>query len=786
MGCDIVFKFIGGGVSEDGTPSTITLFNSNLQGNVTSTLSDVAKELVKEEDIRRKLASYLKQQRYLGYQEVDEEILNTVGIIGNTNLSELKSLYPEIEWSECSNIPEILLVNKLKLNGKSFTGRVLEDGREIFIIEDNKISLNQFSQYLKRRHLIDTQDEINEDPELIEISSNLKFKSPKDLLYQYILNTRNFTKDKKIENILKIKSSKYLETKTRYIGDIDSFTSALINNSLKKLNKYQYYISKKNFAETLFQYYPEKMKENGIKISDVKAKDNSELITTLFNEFFVNNLEQGQKYTLNSVNDSQLVLNSVFPTLEEIYGYDFQTVNDLLHVVPDKDGIINGEYRGYIIYFKTDGEKTEYFCSLDSITNKSINIKTFNSIEEVKNFIDKQYNLNKTIDGTSNIGFKQFQSVDRPFVIRDDSFHNEGTVVKSIGVTIGSQVQLCPEDRELFYSKSHTKALLSRMKQEYMNSLLPKELIGRFDEVINTTEKAGVFLYLINERLGDRENRKQLNSTEQIDDILTMIEEGEKSPKYYYIEKANSIPIKEGLYERKIWEYKIIPVNRRIEYNSVFQRPAPIIDTLTSVAEILSKKFKIKIEILNSREIPSEIPADAKAWIQNGTIYVNGTIASTNDLLHEYSHLLLGVIKSQNFDFYEQIIDKIRNSKERKVINKRQNFKQIYSTLSETDINEEVFADLFGEYLAGKDLNFFQDLKVVEQQLNDIMVNSFPGMSQIWFDTAIKGRVNDLFSILSTLLQKGNGISFGDNSQYRKASRLIEKWLKNNTLKEEC
>ena len=66
------------------------------------------------------------------------------------------------------------------------------------------------------------------------------------------------------------------------------------------------------------------------------------------------------------------------------------------------------------------------------------------------------------------------------------------------------------------------------------------------------------------------------------------------------------------------------------------------------------------------------------------------------------------------------------------------------------------------------------------------MVNSFPGMSQIWFDTAIKGRVNDLFSILSTLLQKGNGISFGDNSQYRKASRLIEKWLKNNTLKEEC
>jgi hypothetical protein len=50
----------------------------------------------------------------------------------------------------------------------------------------------------------------------------------------------------------------------------------------------------------------------------------------------------------------------------------------------------------------------------------------------------------------------------------------------------------------------------------------------------------------------------------------------------------------------------------------------------------------------------------------------------------------------------------------------------------------------------------------------------------------MKGKVNDIFSKLSVLMSKSNGISFGDNSQYRKASRLIEKWLKNNTLKEEC
>jgi hypothetical protein len=66
------------------------------------------------------------------------------------------------------------------------------------------------------------------------------------------------------------------------------------------------------------------------------------------------------------------------------------------------------------------------------------------------------------------------------------------------------------------------------------------------------------------------------------------------------------------------------------------------------------------------------------------------------------------------------------------------------------------------------------------------MTNAFPGMSQVWLDIAMKGKVNDIFSKLSVLMSRSNGISFGDNSQYRKASRLIEKWLKNNTLKEEC
>lgn len=786
MGCDIVFRFVGKGASENSeAPSTIILSNSNLQGDENSTLTQVAQELLNNPEIRRQLSEHLKSQKYVGYTTVTEDILNIQGIIGNTNLSELKSLHPEIEWTETSDIPEILLVKSFSLNGQKYTGRVLEDGREIFVIEDNLEQLKNFSKYLNLRHLINITDEINEDKQLIEAAKELEFSSPKALMQDYILNKKKYSKTK-YEDLLRNRDSQYLWKKKRTEG-LDEFTTALINKGVKTGNNL--IIKKADFAQRLSNYHEAELKEKNIKISEIKAKENNEeLIQSLFNEFFVNNLEFGEKYVIESINDTEIVLRSVFPTLENIYGYDFQTVTNLLHQVQDGNGIVNGEYRGYLVYYKTENGDTEYFCSLDSITNKSMAARTFKSIEEVKKFIDNQYNLNNKIDSTSNIGFKQVQFVDRPFIIQEEAFHSVGTVVKSINVPIASDVVLDPLDRALFYSTSGRKATLTRMKEEYQH-LLPESVLERFNDVIDTSEKAGVFLYLINERLGLREDRDythNLTTIAQVEEILTMIEEGANNPKFYYIEKARKVQLHNHGYERTVYEYKIIPVEKRIKYDARFQKPSPIIDTLTATADVLSQRFGLKIEILDASEVPNRIPADAKAWIQNNTIYVNGTIASTSDLTHEYTHLLLGVIKSQNFEFYEQMIDKIRNSKETKVRNKRQKFKTLYPDLSEMDLNEEVFADLFGEYLAGKDLRFFKGMEDVEQQVNSTMTNAFPGISQVWLDIALKGKVSDFFSRLSTLMAKSNGLSFGDNSQYRKASRLIEKWLKNNTLKEEC
>jgi hypothetical protein len=59
---------------------------------------------------------------------------------------------------------------------------VIEDGREIFIVKDDKSSLNDFSEYLRKRGLIDSLDEINQDEQLVIAAHNSGFSTPKELM----------------------------------------------------------------------------------------------------------------------------------------------------------------------------------------------------------------------------------------------------------------------------------------------------------------------------------------------------------------------------------------------------------------------------------------------------------------------------------------------------------------------------------------------------------------------------------------------------------------------------
>lgn len=81
---------------------------------------------------------------------------------------------------------------------------------------------------------------------------------------------------------------------------------------------------------------------------------------------------------------------------------------------------------------------------------------------------------------------------------------------------------------------------------------------------------------------------------------------------------------------------------------------------------------------------------------------MNTTIAQSSDLLHEYTHLILGILKSdpnlrRN---YEQLLDIVSKTNEGKEMIKK--LRSRYDTASEMDLMEEAFAKLFSNHIMGK------------------------------------------------------------------------------------
>jgi hypothetical protein len=87
--------------------------------------------------------------------------------------------------------------------------------------------------------------------------------------------------------------------------------------------------------------------------------------------------------------------------------------------------------------------------------------------------------------------------------------------------------------------------------------------------------------------------------------------------------------------------------------------------------------------------------SNARAFVMNGEVYVNTDKASVSDVIHEYAHLFLHAVKYDNPTLYGNIVD---GAKVHPLYDK---IASQYNHLNESDLNEEVFVTLLGEYMKG-------------------------------------------------------------------------------------
>lgn len=111
---------------------------------------------------------------------------------------------------------------------------------------------------------------------------------------------------------------------------------------------------------------------------------------------------------------------------------------------------------------------------------------------------------------------------------------------------------------------------------------------------------------------------------------------------------------------------------------------------------------EVRLNYVDSEEIATLAKStnhdynDARAFVLKGEVYVNLDKASISDVVHEYAHLFLHSLKYENPKLYETVIS---------VTNNHSLYNHIandYLHLEGSDLNEEVFVTVLGEYMKNR------------------------------------------------------------------------------------
>ncbi len=513
-------------------------------------------------------------------------------------------------------------------------------------------------------------------------------------------------------------------------------------------------------------------------------------------------------YKFNSITENTIYLQNVPMTLKERYpDIGYQSINLLK---PEKP------YRGYNIYVNKDGK---YYYSKHILTTESYG-KKYTLLDRVKKTIDFKIS-SEPIKQQSLIEFKTMK--DRNVVYVPNKFV-PGQVLKILNMSFPPNMLLNKNEQELIYSSGpkvsnfqYTNTL--EKFYEYVLSIVstnsPKYIEKQLRTVIDTAEKAACFIYALNQQEGIN---RELISLEAFTKIMNRFENPTYS--YYVVEDVSDNPIRGGRGFKEYSTFKgedrvingtyrtlVTPIpssdihNNLVSIDEGTSRPQQSIRLLEDLAQKLQDKLGIQVHVetqSNLEEIfkqwGEEIPNDVRGFIRNGEIYINSSNAIDEDLLNQYTHLMLGVLKAKNYDNYYELVNLVGNSKDSKYL--KESLRKSYPNLEDTDLNEEVFAASFGKYLSGYDLGEFLngELKIARQAVDSGMSSIFSKekITDAFYCSKLRNVFSQFSYDLGKLMQEGNGLEISTGTHFRQATNWIagqiEKYNENGELgiQEKC
>lgn len=721
------------------------------------------------------------QNKIGSYEDITiKQLITNKGLIPNCNVQFLQDQFPTIIFPE--NVQaNILFLDNLIIGGKEHFGRhIKSDGTEIFIIKNDEYDVTCLANFLNLREQLKQGFQFSEDSEQYKILEKAKGdKTINELIEDFSIHKTKYENKKITINGKQILVYKELNKILKEIIEIptrrqyeDDFTDDI--NSFLKYNKiketWKISLNINNLYNSLKINHPELIPDTVKTIKDFKqyfgtneflSEENKSKYANGYDILLSTLLEKSFPYKYKKHDGINIMLETPSRKIGDRFNIGYDTIYSM--------EIINNDYNGYKIYSQSVDNVTYYYPSRYYLTEDTITSR-FTSIEEVQEYIDEK---NNTLDLFEN-SYVEF-NYDFDSEVRSLKFLNEGTII---------EVRDYPIDRtqEVLYSRLLKPGNTRKDFEQVIKAInLPEGLQNRIFDKIVTPEDMILFIHGLSKDI----------TYDEINHLINKILQSPK--KAYYIETRQT---KSHVENKKLiteYIYKIIPTepNQIEQYKK--QKNIPSVTLIKSIAESFKSKFGINVNYLNKDQIQEQFPEieeNIKAFIRNGEIYINTFAAKSSDLLHEYTHLLLGVLKSnpESRFIYEQLLEMVMNTKEGKKEFER--IESSYSEISEMDIREEVFANLYGLYLSGRGSDINNIFKESEQFLKKENQNIFDLTSESDLKTIYNKSLASIFgrfsSDVAVKLKEDTGLDFSTTINARKKSDWINKQIKEGYIREDC
>ena len=763
--------------------------------------------------------------------------------VANTTAKEISLTCPNIFFPniDLSQI-KVRMVDKFKNYGSNIIIKNSPNGEPIYILDGKPATIRKFARHLAIEDAINNQvlDKLDKNSRELKIidkileQAKVKYKKAvtdrQSLLRHYIKNKTKYNKitisedgvaltastllDEiipLIEHIYYPKNNNYSTPLMKSLhgpggityslgkphisySDLYSILSGQFNVSMFKSQKeFNEFMKSKEKSEEVIKFLTQfELSEDDLNSEELYESTNYEI---LFQQIF--SKERGYPLSYKNVSQDGIInFESNYYSKKENYGLSYDTIISSPSYKYNGWNIVERELE--------DGTK-QYFISKYKLQEETYG-KHFDSMKEAKRAIDE--NISKQTFKSSffiqlhqNLGkFNTFGKID---VSSKTETLQKGNVIAIPNISLPNNPVIL-DPRENIISGNSTiedfKQVVKMWPEATQEILIDKK--GNLIKDINTVSKAGLFLTLLNVKYENQERTPEI-----VKDILEQIQNA--GTKYFYVEEVYPLKVKKtskitgevlkdkhgNILYREIKQLKLASIpNPDTVAEADIQKNGfqySVIGLWEEAAQTLNDTFGTKINILTQSEIEDQFGekyAKEKAFIIGDNVYINSTLGSTEDLFHEYIHIIMGYLKVNNPEVYSNLLQQVWKYTDG---NSKSKILRDYKELNQIAKLEENFARQFAEYIYNRG----------NSKLNEIFnSDELEGAFETIFDKADfnlkelgRHELSEIFnrfsSEISMALQKNNKLfgTFASSEEFRlnnKKTNLLQKWIKEGKITE--